>query len=246
MSKICKQPLKQFYKNDFSTYEIGVDEAGRGPMFGRLYVSAVILPKYNESRPIIDFSCIKDSKKFTSKKKIREVAEFIKKNAIAWTVQYVENDIIDRINIREAVLDTMNKSIDAIIKTVPNPNNYLLLIDGNDFRPYMICNEETMELTEIPHVTIEQGDAYYMSIAAASILAKVSRDDYILELCEKYPILVERYGLNNNMGYGTKNHMDGIIQYGICQWHRRSYGICKNYQPYTIGNSSAELDRKNI
>jgi ribonuclease HII len=216
--------LQRFYSNS-SSFEIGVDEAGRGPMFGRVYVSAVILPKEDN----YDFSSIKDSKKFTSKKKIKEVAEFIKKNAIAWSVQYAENDTIDKINIREAVLLTMNRCIDDILQKMgsTSDNGVLILVDGNDFRPYMVCDEETMELSEINHVTVEQGDSKYYSIAAASILAKVTRDEYILDLCEQYPILVENYGLNTNMGYGTKRHMEGIVKHGITQWHRRSYGICK-------------------
>jgi ribonuclease HII len=239
MAIIMSKSLKQFY-SESSSLEIGVDEAGRGPMFGRLYVSAVVLPKVQVNANAnggVDFSCIKDSKKFTSKKKIKEVSDFIKEKAVAWSVQYVENDIIDRINIREAVLMAMNQCIDDIIEKTDSPidpSSVLLLIDGNDFRPYMLCKEETMDLVEIPHVTIEKGDSLYMSIAAASILAKVSRDEYILDLCEKHPLLVERYRLNTNMGYGTKEHMQGISQYGICQWHRRSYGICKTSEPYFI------------
>ena len=208
-----------FY-NEHSSCEIGIDEAGRGPLFGRLYVSAVVLPKAG------DFSSIKDSKKFTNKKKMREVAEYIKKIAIAWSVQYVEHDIIDRINIRESVLMLMHKCIDDIISRV-DISNLLLLVDGNDFRPYMQCDPETMELTEIPHITIEKGDSLYSSIAAASILAKVERDDYILDLCHQYPVLIERYGLDKNMGYGTKKHIEGIKQYGITEGHRKTYGICK-------------------
>jgi len=224
-------PLSPFY-NDKTTFEIGVDEAGRGPMFGRLYVSAVILPKEG------DFSSIKDSKKFTSKKKIHDVANYIKETAIAWSVQYAENDIIDRINIREAVLQTMHKCIDDVmaqVKTdVHQSGDFLLLIDGNDFRPFFLCDEETMDLTQIEHVTVEKGDGLYSSIAAASILAKVARDDYILELCELHPLLVERYKLNTNMGYGTKDHMEGIKEHGICQWHRKTYGICKTVEQYTL------------
>jgi ribonuclease HII len=88
-------------------------------------------------------------------------------------------------------------------------------------------------MQEIPHITIEQGDAKYVGIASASILAKVAHDEYILELCKEYPILCERYSLDKNVGYGTKLHIDGIKKYGITQWHRRSYGICKmaKYSP---------------
>ena len=227
--------LSRFYDESF-VYEIGVDEAGRGPMFGRVYVGAVVLPKVG------DFSRIKDSKKFTSKKKIREVAEFIKETAIAYSVQYIENDTIDKINIREAVLLGMEKSITDVMQIIKThdkkqltaPSSTLLMIDGNDFRSYVDYDETTGELREIPHVTVEGGDGLYYSIAAASILAKVARDDYILDLCKEYPILVERYGLDTNMGYGTKTHMEGIKQYGICQWHRRSFGICKTLEPYMM------------
>jgi ribonuclease HII len=207
-------------------------------MFGRLYVSAVVLPKTIDENKEKNYSCIKDSKKFTSKKKIREVAEFIKGEAIAWSVKYVESDIIDRINIREAVLMAMHQCIDEILEKMGDVNKEggLLLIDGNDFRPYMLYNDETGELREMPHQTVEKGDSLYYSIAAASILAKVSRDDYMLDLCEKYPVLVERYQLNTNMGYGTKSHLEGIKNFGICQWHRKTYGICKTVEtPYIIG-----------
>lgn len=200
-------------------------------MFGRLYVSAVVLPK---EKQINSYNIIKDSKQIKNKQKMKETADFIKQNAIAWSVQFVESNIIDTINIRESVLMTMNKCIDEILSSIASLDSVLILIDGNDFRPYMKCNEETMELTEIPHVTITHGDGLYTSIAAASILAKVSRDEYILDLCKTYPSLIEKYKLNTNMGYGTKDHMDGIKQYGICQWHRRSFGICKTLEPYII------------
>jgi ribonuclease HII len=223
--------LSSFYDKENFDLEIGVDESGRGPLFGRLYVSAVVFPKENEAfreNPL--YISIKDSKKFVGKKakqKIREVATFIKESALAYSIQYVEHDVIDRINIREAVLMAMKQCIDEILsKVCSTDTSILLLIDGNDFRPYMKI-ETDCEWREIPHICIEQGDGKYISIASASILAKVARDDYILDICEKNPELVERYQLNTNMGYGTKAHMDGIRQYGISHWHRRSYGICK-------------------
>jgi ribonuclease HII len=104
---------------------------------------------------------------------------------------------------------------------------YMLLVDGNDFTPHMIYDETTQSLNEIPHETVEGGDNKYTCIAAASILAKNERDTYMEELCNTYPLLNERYGLAKNMGYGTKLHRDGIAEYGITQWHRRTYGICK-------------------
>jgi ribonuclease HII len=206
-------------------YEIGVDEAGRGPMFGRVYTAAVVLPKENE---IFNHEDLRDSKKITSFKKLNKIAEYIKENAISWSVCYKDEKVIDDINIRQATLKGMHDAIDETIARLPNSNNTIhLLVDGNDFKPYMYMRNSM--LTQMPHTCYEGGDNKFTAIAAASILAKTERDNYILNLCEEYPILKERYSIDTNKGYGTKKHMDGILQYGITQWHRRSYGICKNY-----------------
>ena len=106
-------------------------------------------------------------------------------------------------------------------------NKYFLLVDGNDFKPYMVFENDSY--SNIPHVCIEGGDNKYCSIAAASILAKTERDKYIQELCDDNPELKERYGIERNKGYGTKIHIEGIKNYGISKWHRKSYGICKDY-----------------
>jgi ribonuclease HII len=215
--------------NDYAMpfIEIGVDEAGRGPMFGRVYVGAVVLPK---DAKIFDFSKMKDSKKFTSDAKIKEAAEYIKTHAIAWSVVYAEHDEIDRVNIRRATIDCMHRAIREIIRDKLNTtgDKAYLLIDGNDFIPMMeLINGESY--VQIPHICVESGDNTYAAIAAASILAKVARDEYIDEMCCEYPVLAEKYDLGNNKGYGTKKHMDGIREHGITQWHRRSFGICKDY-----------------
>ena len=219
-------------------YEIGVDEAGRGPLFGRVYTGAVILPS-PANAPEFDFSLLKDSKKFTSDKKIREVAEYIKQHAVAWAVSYEEADVIDRINIRRATLQCMRTGINTVIKkhaaaaatpALPRTEDYLLLIDGNDFIPMgRGYNEDTEEMETYRHVCVEGGDNTYACIAAASILAKVARDDYIEKLCDQHPVLDEMYSLRGNKGYGAKKHLDGIREHGITQWHRRSYGICKQF-----------------
>ena len=107
-------------------------------------------------------------------------------------------------------------------------DDILLLIDGDRFKPYCVFNEDTQSIQEMNYVTIEQGDAKMMSIAAASIIAKVEHDKYIEDLCKEYPDLVTRYHINKNVGYGTKAHIDGIKEFGISQWHRKTYGICKS------------------
>ena len=222
-------------------YEIGVDEAGRGPLFGRVYTGAVILPSA-ASASAFDFSLLKDSKKFTSEKKIREVSDYIKEHAVAWAVSYEEPAVIDMINIRRATLQCMRNAINAVVKkhsenvasitTTPRPttDDYLLLIDGNDFIPMGNYNQQTSEIENYRHICVEGGDDTYACIAAGSILAKVARDDYIEKLCDEYPVLDELYSLRGNKGYGAKKHMDGIREHGITQWHRRSYGICRTFE----------------
>jgi len=224
------------------TYEVGVDEAGRGPLFGRVYTGAVILPPASPATAAtaFDFSLLKDSKKFSSDKKIREVADYIKEHAVAWAVSYEEAEVIDRINIRRATLQCMRNSIKTAIdghveemdqkgRPVPTYTDYLLLVDGNDFIPMGNYNQDTDEMETYTHVCVEGGDNTYACIAAASILAKVARDDYIEKLCDQYPVLDEMYSLRGNKGYGAKKHLDGIREHGITQWHRRTYGICKEF-----------------
>jgi ribonuclease HII len=206
-------------------FEIGIDEAGRGPLFGRLYVGAVILPKTSHFR----HELMKDSKRFHSKKKIKEVAVYIKQSALFWSVQYVEPAIIDEINIRQSVFRGMHECIrDILTKSggAVSSDNTLLLVDGNDFKPFTQYDESSETIRSFRHETVEGGDNKYTCIAAASILAKVERDAYIAELCLENPELVERYGIDTNMGYGTKKHIQGIEQYGITEWHRKSYARC--------------------
>lgn len=218
-------------------YEVGVDEAGRGPLFGRVYTAAVILPPPESS---FDFSLLKDSKKFHSEKKIREASAYIKEHAVGWAISYEEAHVIDAMNIRRATLQCMRNSIKEAIErhsgleedrnqSKPSTDDYLLLIDGNDFIPLLNYDTETNEIETYRHVCVEGGDNTYACIAAASILAKVARDDYIEKLCDQHPVLDEMYSLRGNKGYGAKKHLDGIREHGITQWHRRSYGICKEF-----------------
>jgi ribonuclease HII len=209
---------------------------GRGPLFGRVYTAAVILPKDDS----FDCSMVKDSKKFHSKKKIDEAAEYVKNNALAWYISYEDEKKIDEINILQATQQSMHNSILEVRKQFNKKQNsetkiegkdysYSLLIDGNYFKPLTILNKKTNKIETLPYTTVEGGDNKYASIAAASILAKVERDNYIAALCEENPTLVEHYGIDSNKGYGAKRHLDGIKEHGITIWHRRSFGICKNY-----------------
>jgi ribonuclease HII len=194
--------------------EAGVDEAGRGPLFGRVYTAAVILDH------TFDHSRVKDSKKFTSKKKIKEASDYIKEHAVAWSITYADEKVIDEINILKATMKSMHESILSLQK---KPEH--LLIDGNYFKPIVQVIDE--KLVHMPYTCVEKGDNTYTSIAAASILAKVARDEYILDLCEKHPEL-KQYGIDKNKGYGAKVHMEAIKKYGITEWHRKSYKPCKS------------------
>jgi ribonuclease HII len=212
---------------DNTKYEICIDEVGRGCLFGRAYIACVILPKNGN----FDGQDIKDSKKFTSKKKIKSVSEYIKQNPLFYHIAHVENDTVDEKNILQAVMQGMHECIQASIEFIKKENgndpfnktDCLAIIDGNYFKPYLFYDDATGTIEEFPAITVEKGDATYMGIAAASILAKVARDEYILELCEKHPCLKEHYQLHTNMGYGTKVHLEGIQKYGATNLHRKSF-----------------------
>jgi ribonuclease HII len=222
--RVKAEPLLKYYLENPHISEIGVDEVGRGPLFGRVYTAAVILPKDDS----FDHSKMKDSKKFHSKQKIQEVAEYIKENAIAWSVSYEDEKTIDEINILQATQKCMHACITEVLKsTTRQPLLIQLLIDGNYFNPYTVYHISSKKFESLNHVCIEGGDNKYSCIAAASILAKVARDAYIEELCAEHPELSAWYNIDNNKGYGAKKHLDGIKEHGITKWHRKTFGICK-------------------
>ena len=228
MSKDNKQLLAKYFSVDPNILEIGLDEVGRGPLFGRVYTAAVILPKDDT----FDHFKMKDSKRFHSKKKIKEMSEYIKQNALAWSISFEDEQMIDKINILQATQQSMHNCIAQIIKKNPGSSSsspYHLLIDGSYFNSYIHYNPISKKFDQLEHTCITGGDNKYTAIAAASILAKVARDQYIEELCEEFPYLDEHYSIASNKGYGAKKHMDGIEVHGITPWHRRSFKPCSSY-----------------
>ena len=207
------------YQNE-DILELGIDEAGRGCLFGRLYVAGVILPhnilELCEENNIV----IKDSKKMNKKNKDR-AKEFIENVAIDYSVVYKESWEIDESNILACTLDAMHEVVDKI--TI-KPDK--ILVDGDKFKKYTDENGNTIE-----HQCVIEGDNTYMSIAAASILAKTYKDQYIEDIVKEYPAL-NKYDLLNNSGYGTAMHLDTIKMYGISDYHRKTFGICKKYVKY--------------
>ena len=197
--------------------EVGIDEAGRGPLFGRVYVGACIW------NPEIKTDLIKDSKKLSAKKRMLAY-DFIKDNAIDYSVEWADEKTIDTLNILYTTLATMNKAIRNL-----NVRPDHILVDGTHFIPYLDekgCN--------IPHTCITDGDNQYIQIAAASILAKVEHDKYIEKMCDEYPDLVEKYDLRNNKGYGTKKHIEGLKRFGPSKWHRKSFKPCQVSTPFFV------------
>lgn len=179
--------------------EAGCDEAGRGCLAGSVYAAAVILPPdYQNPR-------LNDSKKLTAKTR-RELREEIMGDAVAWAVGVVTPEEIDRINILNASFLAMHRALDAL-----SVRPEAVIVDGNRFKPYR----------DLPYATIVKGDGKYQAIAAASILAKTFRDDYMDRLAEEYP----HYGWHSNKGYPTREHREGIRLHGITPYHRKSYNL---------------------
>ena len=224
MTKKQVVTLEKLYDIENNYFEIGIDEVGRGPLFGRVYSACVVLPKREDFK----YEIIKDSKKFSSKKKMIEVYNYLIENLEYFSISYIDEKTIDSVNILNASHQAMHKALNTLFennKLLFNTSNCLLMVDGNNFKPY--CKFEKNQLAQIKHVTIEGGDNKYCNIAAASILAKVEHDKYIENLCKEYPKLQDYYYLNNNKGYGTQKHIEGIKKYGISPWHRKTFSTCK-------------------
>lgn len=189
--------LKPFYQD--ALIEAGCDEAGRGCLAGAVYAAAVILPKDYQN------DLLNDSKQLTEKQRYL-LREQIERDAIAWAVGVVDEKEIDKINILRASILAMHRAVEQL-KVQPG----YLIIDGNRFMPYK----------KLPYSTIVKGDGKYLSIAAASILAKTYRDDYMNRLHEEYPY----YDWKKNKGYPTKKHREGIKQHGPSPYHRITFNL---------------------
>ena len=188
--------LSKYYEGKI---EAGCDEAGRGCLAGSVYAAAVILPEGYQNE------LLNDSKQLSEKKRY-QLREIIERDAVAWAVGIVTPDEIDKINILNASILAMHRALDQL-KVRPEA----IIVDGNRFKPYQ----------KLPHTTIVKGDGKYLAIAAASILAKTFRDDYMNQLAEEYP----QYDWLSNKGYPTKKHREAIKQYGITPYHRKSYNL---------------------
>jgi len=182
-------------------FECGTDEAGRGCLAGPVTAAAVILPKKFENKTINDSKIVSESKRI----KLREIIE---NKALSFGVSHVDNNKIDQINILNASILAMHNAIGKL------QNVSFILVDGNRFKPYK----------KIPYQTVVKGDSLYLNIAAASILAKTFRDDYMNIIHEEFPM----YNWKKNKGYPTKEHRDAIKKYGVSKYHRRSFKLLPN------------------
>ena len=182
-------------------FECGTDEAGRGCLAGPVTAAAVILPKKFENQTINDSKVVSESKRI----KLREIIE---NKAISFGVSHVDHNKIDQINILNASILAMHNAIGKL------QNVSFILVDGNRFKPYK----------KIPYQTVVKGDSLYLNIAAASILAKTYRDNYMNIIHEEFPM----YNWKKNKGYPTKEHRDAIKKYGLSKYHRRSFKLLPN------------------
>lgn len=189
--------LKNYYEQ--GRVEAGCDEAGRGCLAGSVYAAAVILPPdYRNER-------LNDSKKLTARQRYA-LRQDIERDAVAWAVGVVTPQEIDQINILNASILAMHRALDQL-----QMRPEAIIVDGNRFKPYR----------DLPHTTIVKGDGKYLSIAAASILAKTYRDDEMVRLAQEYP----DYDWQHNMGYPTRKHREAIRQHGVTPYHRRTFNL---------------------
>ena len=201
--------LSHYYEGKI---EAGCDEAGRGCLAGSVYAAAVIFPENYQNAEL------NDSKQLTDRRR-KQLRDIIRRDAVAWAVGVVTPEEIDRINILNASILAMHRALDQL-QVRPEA----IIVDGNRFKPYRTVIDGTA--VSIPHTTIVKGDGKYLSIAAASILAKTCRDDYMDELARQYP----QYDWLSNKGYPTRKHREAIRQYGITPYHRKTFNMLGDSQ----------------
>ncbi len=189
--------LKSYYQSEHP--EAGCDEAGRGCLAGPVYAAAVILPADFRHKVLTDSKLLDEATRM-------DLRKYIERKAIAYAVTAVDNLRIDEINILQASISAMHQSLDKL-----NKGFGFIIVDGNYFKPY----------GSVPHKTIVKGDSLYYSIAAASILAKTYRDEYMQQMHDTYP----QYGWRSNKGYATESHRTAIREHGMCPLHRRSFQL---------------------
>ena len=209
--------MLQSHFNSEGLIEAGCDEAGRGCLAGAVFAAAVVFPADYEN------TLLNDSKQLSAKKR-EELRKIIERDALVWCVAQVDPEEIDRINILNAAILAMHRALDGLTICPEH-----IIVDGNRFKPYVKKREQqtvkkpanTEKATIIPHTTIVKGDAKYLSIAAASILAKTYRDDYMTKLHQQHP----HYGWDRNAGYPTRQHRAGIAVHGTTPYHRMTFNL---------------------
>lgn len=204
--------LDKFLEPYSTEIQVGIDEAGRGSLFGPVYVGAVI---WDNNFKHDKLKYIKDSKKLTINKR-NEMRKFIEDNALAWAVATCDHSTIDEINILNATYKAMHKALNSIYER--NIKFDRILVDGNRFKPFLSKNGF------IRHNCVIGGDNKYIQIAAASILAKTHHDEYIENICKNNPDYL-KYGLLKNQGYGTLEHRKAIKEFGLTEYHRKTFKI---------------------
>jgi len=224
-----------FYFEDASTIEYGVDEVARGCILGRVYACAVVWKHPDDLKdasktelPTLPKGIVIRDSKTMSKAQRERACQWILENALVTSVAHKDAEYIDTHNILQSAHDAMAEAIagaqQELHKTHPPCAEVVehILVDGNRFRP--------QHKSTIGHTCIVKGDSTYFTIACAAIVAKVSHDQYIRELCLTYPYLQTTYDVVHNMGYGTRKHLEGIRTFGISKFHRKSFKCCVNQQ----------------
>lgn len=198
--------------------EAGCDEAGRGPLAGSVFCAAVVLPRWEREEDIPDWARQLNDSKQLSERERNELRPLIEAGALAWAVEEVTPAEIDQLNILWASVTGMQRALARVYNKVSFRH---ILVDGNKWRPFCVNEKEDWMGVEIPANTVVHGDATYMSIAAASVLAKTHRDEYMQRIHQEFPA----YGWDENKGYPTQKHYAALQKFGATPYHRMSFNL---------------------